>query len=141
MIFGSLAETTIPKVTIGNENTVLKRQSNALSNLLPPAKETGLASQTGGVCGVVAAVLSNNIRKIAFPAKHPPFNVKKDLGAGCIVGFSSSTIKKESSKDIKHVMDNTEGFDDYWPCMKKQIEKWHRPDLKATVCQRKTLST
>jgi hypothetical protein len=111
-----------------------------LSNLLPPARETGLAPQTGGSCVVVAAALGNNIRKIAFPEKQPPFNVKKDLVVGCIAGFSSSTTKKESSNDLRNVMDSTEGFDDYWPCKKKQIVKWQRPGLKATLCQRKTLS-
>jgi hypothetical protein len=51
--------------------------------------------------------------------KPSPFNSKNDLVAGCLVGLSSSTTKKESSKDLKHVMDSTKGFDENWLCMKK----------------------
>ena len=51
MIFGLLAETTIPKVTNGKENTVLKRQNNAMWKLAPPAREQGVTVQTGGTGG------------------------------------------------------------------------------------------
>ena len=48
MISGLLAETTIPKVTNGKENTVLKQQNNAMSKLAPPAREQDVTVQTGG---------------------------------------------------------------------------------------------
>ena len=51
MIFGLSEKITIPKVTNGKENTVLKQQNNAMSKLAAPAREQGGTVQTVGTGG------------------------------------------------------------------------------------------
>ena len=77
MIFGLLAETTIPKVTNGKERRVLKQRNNAISNLAPPASKQGFVEQTGSSGGI----LGNNIMNSDFHVKLSPFTSKKDLVA------------------------------------------------------------
>ena len=97
---------------------MLKQQSNALSNRIPPARKSGFTVKIGSGCGEVRVVLGNNIKSIVLYVKQSPFNGKKDLVTGCLVGFSSST--KENQKEaLKYVMDSTECFDGYRPCRKR----------------------
>ena len=77
----------------------------------------GFTAKTGSSFGEVMVVLGNNIKSIVLYVKQSPFNGKKDLVTGCLVGFSSST--KENQRGSKYVMDSTECFDGYRPCRKR----------------------
>ena len=70
MIFGLLAKTTIPKVTNGKENTVLKQQNNALSDPSLLLEKQGFTVQTGSSGGdeMVGVAAGNNIKNTVFPS-------------------------------------------------------------------------
>ena len=93
MISGLSEKITIPKVTNGKENTVLKQQNNAMSKLAPPARGQGVTGSGDG-----DDILGNSIKNVFL--KLSSFNSKKDLGTGFLVGFSHQQQKKESLKDL-----------------------------------------
>ena len=55
----------------------------------------GFTAKIGSSFGEVMVVLGNNIKNIVLYVKQSPFNGKKDLVTGCLVGFSSSTKENQ----------------------------------------------
>ena len=103
-----------------------------MSKLAPPAREQGVTVQAGSTGGGGNDdVLDISIKNLFL--KLSPFNSKKDLVAGCLVGFSHQQQKSIIERALnKYVMDRIEGFDDCWPCRKKSCSVLTMVELNNT---------